>query len=32
VHLCLLHAIRLEAPKAATPVLILLGADIGSCR
>jgi endo-1,4-beta-xylanase len=32
VDLCLLNAIRLQAPKAAVPVLILLGADIGSCR
>jgi endo-1,4-beta-xylanase len=32
VNLCLLDAIRLEAPKASAPLLILLGADIGSCR
>jgi endo-1,4-beta-xylanase len=32
VNLCLLNAIRLEAPKAAAPLLILLGADLGSCR
>jgi endo-1,4-beta-xylanase len=32
VNLCLLNAIRLEAPKATAPLLILLGADLGSCR
>jgi endo-1,4-beta-xylanase len=32
VNLCLLNAIQLEAPKATAPLLILLGADIGSCR
>jgi hypothetical protein len=32
VNLCLLNAIKLEAPKASAPVLILLGADLGSCR
>lgn len=32
VNLCLLNAIKLEAPKAAAPVLILLGAQIGSCN
>ena len=32
VNLCLLNAIKLEAPKAAAPVLILLGAEIGSCK
>ncbi|HKU91140.1 MAG TPA: endo-1,4-beta-xylanase [Steroidobacteraceae bacterium] len=31
VNLCLLNAIRLEAPKAAAPVLILLGSELGSC-
>ena len=31
VNLCLANVIRLEAPKAATPVLILLGAQLGSC-
>jgi hypothetical protein len=31
VNLCLFSAIRLEAPKAAAPVLILLGAELGSC-
>jgi endo-1,4-beta-xylanase len=32
VKLCLLDAIRLEAPKSAAPVLILLGSELGSCR
>jgi endo-1,4-beta-xylanase len=32
VNLCLLNAIRLEAPKATAPLLILLGADLGACR
>jgi hypothetical protein len=32
VNLCLLNAIKIEAPKAATPVLILLGATLGSCN
>ena len=32
VNLCLLDAIRLEAPKATAPLLILLGAQIGSCK
>ena len=32
VNLCLLNVIRLEAPKATAPLLILLGANIGSCR
>jgi len=32
VNLCLFNALKLEAPKASAPVLILLGADIGSCR
>jgi len=32
VNLCLLNAIRLEAPKATAPLLILLGSQIGSCR
>ena len=31
VNLCLLNAIRLEAPKAAAPALILLGSRLGSC-
>ena len=31
VKLCLLNAIRLEAPKAAAPLLILLGSELGSC-
>jgi len=31
VNLCLFNAIRLEAPKAAAPVLILLGSELGSC-
>jgi hypothetical protein len=31
VNLCLLDAIGLEAPKTTVPLLILLGADIGSC-
>jgi endo-1,4-beta-xylanase len=32
VNLCLLNAIRLEAPKRTAPLLILLGAELGSCR
>jgi hypothetical protein len=31
VKLCLLRSIDLEVPKAAAPVLILLGGTIGSC-
>jgi hypothetical protein len=31
VNLCLLDVIRLEAPKAAAPALILLGSELGSC-
>ena len=31
VKLCLLRSINLELPKAAVPVLILLGGTIGSC-
>jgi endo-1,4-beta-xylanase len=31
VNLCLANVIRLEAPKASAPLLILLGADIGTC-
>lgn len=32
VNLCLLEVIRLEAPKNTAPLLILLGAEIGSCN
>jgi len=32
VNLCLLDVIRLEAPKNAAPLLILLGSELGSCR
>jgi len=32
VNLCLLDAIKLEAPKSAAPLLILLGSELGSCR
>jgi len=32
VNLCLFNALKLQAPKASAPVLILLGADLGSCR
>jgi hypothetical protein len=31
VNLCLANVIRLEAPKAAVPLLILLGSELGSC-
>jgi len=31
VNLCLANVIRLEAPKATAPLLILLGAELGSC-
>jgi endo-1,4-beta-xylanase len=32
VNLCLFNAIGLDAPKRTAPLLILLGADLGSCR
>jgi len=32
VKLCLLRSIDLQLPKAAAPVLILLGARLGSCQ
>jgi hypothetical protein len=32
VNLCLLNAIKLEAPKATAPLLILLGAQLGACK
>jgi len=32
VKLCLLRSIDLQVPKAAAPVLILLGAHLGSCQ
>jgi len=32
VNLCLANSIRLEAPKSTVPLLILLGAELGSCR
>jgi hypothetical protein len=32
VNLCLANVIKLEAPKATAPLLILLGSEIGSCR
>ena len=31
VNLCLANVIKLNAPKATAPLLILLGADLGSC-
>ena len=31
VNLCLANSIRLEAPKATAPLLILLGAQLGTC-
>ena len=31
VNLCLLNVIKLEAPKNTAPLLILLGAQLGSC-
>jgi hypothetical protein len=31
VRLCLLRSVELEVPKGAAPVLILLGASLGSC-
>jgi endo-1,4-beta-xylanase len=31
VNLCLANVIRLEAPKATVPLLILLGSELGSC-
>jgi len=32
VKLCLLRSVDLQVPKAAAPVLILLGASLGSCN
>jgi len=32
VNLCLANSIRLEAPKSTVPLLILLGAELGTCR
>jgi endo-1,4-beta-xylanase len=32
VNLCLLNVIKLEAPKATAPLLILLGSELGSCN
>jgi len=32
VNMCLLNAIKLEAPKATAPLLLLLGAELGTCR
>jgi len=31
VNLCLANIIKLEAPKNSAPLLILLGANLGSC-
>jgi len=31
VNLCLANVIKLEAPKATAPLLILIGSEIGSC-
>jgi hypothetical protein len=31
VDLCLLEVLALEAPKNTVPLLILLGAELGSC-
>jgi len=32
VNLCLANSIKLEAPKSTVPLLILLGAELGTCR